>query len=49
MSAQDPTDEFTTLCVRRSTKDRLNSLKPFDSMSWDEFTRELADNYEKEE
>ncbi len=38
---------FTSLPVRKRTKERLESLKPFDSLSWDEFAEELADTYEE--
>lgn len=44
--AQSQADPFTSLGVRESTADRLRDLKPFDSMSWDEFLAEMADNYE---
>lgn len=47
MSTDDT--QFTTLCVRPSTKERLEDLRPFDSMSWDEFVVELADRYEHAE
>jgi len=40
--------EFTTLCIRKSTKDRLESIKPFESLSWDEFIENMADSYDGE-
>jgi len=42
-------DEFTTLCLRRGVKERLETLKPYESVSWTEFAHELADVYEKNE
>ena len=39
--------EHTTLSLRRNVKSRLESLKPYDSMSWTEFVEELADVYEE--
>lgn len=44
-----PVDEdgYTTVCVRKSTKQRLESLKPFESISWTEFFEELAEGYEE--
>jgi len=42
--SQDP---FTSLGVRESTAGRLDDLKPYESMSWDEWVNELADVYEK--
>lgn len=46
MVDSDP-DDFTSVCLRRGTKDRLEDLKPSDSMSYDEFLGDLADVYEK--
>ena len=46
--AQSQTDPFTSLGVRRSTADRLEEIKPYESMSWDEFLAEMADTYEKD-
>lgn len=40
-------DSFSTLPLRRRTKERLESLKPFESLSWTEFAEELADAYEE--
>lgn len=48
MSTQSA-DQFTTLCLRRGTKERLESLKPFESMSYDEFAQHLADVFEEHE
>ena len=36
----------TTVGLSQSTKNKLESLKPFNSMSYDEFLSELADQYE---
>lgn len=47
--AQSQTDPFTSLGVRRSTAERLGEIKPYDSMSWDEFLAEMADIYENEQ
>lgn len=47
MSTQNSdADGFTTVCVRKSTKRRLESLKPFESLSWTEFMEEMAETYE---
>ena len=46
MPAEDTAQEYTTLNVRRRTHRRLEALKPYDSMSYDEFLGELADAYE---
>lgn len=45
MSAR--TDRFTTLSIKESTKSRLETLRPYSSMSWSEFAEELADVYEE--
>jgi len=37
----------TTVGLNKSTKRRLDSLKPYDTMSYDEFVSELADVYER--
>lgn len=47
MSTKQDSDGFTTLCLRRGVKSRLESLKPYESMSWTEFADELADTYEE--
>jgi hypothetical protein len=47
--AQSQADPFTSLGVRQSTADRLRDVKPYESMSWDEFLAEMADTYEKEQ
>ena len=39
--------ERTTIGLTRSTHSRLSELKPYDSMSFDEFVGELADHYER--
>lgn len=37
----------TTLWVSKETASRLEDMKPFDSLSWDEWLVELADHYEE--
>jgi hypothetical protein len=37
---------YTTVTVTRDTHRRLDDLKPYESMSYDEFLSELADDYE---
>lgn len=37
----------TTLWVSKETASRLEEMKPFDSLSWDEWLVELADHYEE--
>lgn len=37
------TTETTNIRVHRSTHRRIKSLKPYDSLSFDEFLNELAD------
>jgi len=44
--ARTQDDPFTSLGARRSTVDRLKEIKPYESMSWDEFLAEMADVYE---
>jgi hypothetical protein len=39
--------ERTSLGVRRQTHTRLDDLKPYESISWDEFLHEMADVYEE--
>jgi hypothetical protein len=39
--------EWTTIGVQPPTKRRLEELKPYGSMSFDEFLGELADHYEE--
>lgn len=47
MSSQNQNqNQFTTVCIRRGTKNRLEALMPYESMSWDEFADVLADTYE---
>jgi predicted CopG family antitoxin len=36
---------FTTLTVRRETHRELEKLKPYQSMSFDELIREMAESY----
>ena len=38
----------TTMSVHRDVHERLDSLKPYDSMSYSEFLDELADVYENQ-
>lgn len=47
MSAQGETRSHTTLWVSKETAARLDELKPFESLSWDEWLAELADSYEE--
>lgn len=49
MSESACATEHTTLSVRRETKSRLESLRPYDSLSWTEFVEKLADIYEERE
>lgn len=37
----------TTLWVSKETASRLEELKPYNSLTWDEWLAELADNYEE--
>lgn len=46
MSNSQYATDHTTVSVRRDVKARLESLKPYESMSWTEFVEELADHYE---
>lgn len=39
----------TTLWVRKETAARLEDLKPYESLSWDEWLAELASFYETRE
>ncbi|WP_338738403.1 hypothetical protein [Haloplanus salilacus] len=47
--AQSQDDPFTSLGARRSTVDHLEEIKPYESMSWDEFLAEMAEVYENRE
>lgn len=40
---------YTTISVHEETRDRVKKLKPFDSMSYNEFLQEMADVYEEEQ
>lgn len=40
--------DWTTVSVRRPVAERLESLKPYESLSYSEFLDELCDAYEKE-
>lgn len=39
----------TSIGVQRSTKRRLEDVRQWDSLSWDEFLQHLADVYEEHE
>lgn len=39
---------FTTVSVTEEVRKRLESLKPFSSMSYSEFLSHMADHYEEE-
>lgn len=39
----------TTVTIQESTHERLKEVKPYESLSWDEFLRELADEYAGDE
>lgn len=43
--ATNPSDS-TTVRVTRPVKKRLDRLKPYNSMSYNEFLSEMADTYE---
>lgn len=43
------TSQRTSLGLRCKTRERLENIKPYDSLSWDEFLNELADTYEEYE
>lgn len=47
MSAQAGDQSHTTLWVRKETAERLDEMKPYESITWDEWLAELAENYEK--
>jgi len=49
MSAQGEQRTHTTLWVSKETASRLEDLTPFESVTWDEWLAELADNYENQE
>lgn len=38
----------TTVEIKRNLHQRLEGLRPYDSMSWHEFIEEMADVYEHE-
>lgn len=46
MPADPDERSHTTLWVRRETAARLEGMKPYHSITWDEFLSELADTYE---
>lgn len=41
-----PSSEFTSLGIKRPTKERFEAAKPYGSISHDEFVSELLDRYE---
>lgn len=47
MSVETEQRSHTTLWVSKETATRLENLKPFDSLTWDEWLSELADTYEE--
>jgi hypothetical protein len=47
--AQSQDDPFTSLAARKSTVARLKEVRPYESVSWDEFLAEMADVYENRE
>jgi len=46
MSAEADQRTHTTLWVSKETASRLEEMKPFDSLTWDEWLAEMADSYE---
>jgi hypothetical protein len=48
MSAEDPPSEWTSLGIRRSVHSRLEELKPYESMSFNDLLDDMADSYEGE-
>lgn len=47
MSAEGQQRTHTTLWVSKDTASRLEDLKPFSTLTWDEWLATLADNYEE--
>jgi hypothetical protein len=47
MAATDSENTHTTLWVSKELRDRLDELKPYDSLSWEEFLSDVADVYEE--
>ena len=47
MPTQTEERTHTTLWVSKDTASRLDAMKPFESLSWDEFLDELADIYQE--
>ena len=48
MSADtDESPRATTVSVHRETRDRLRSLKPYESMSFNDLLVDMADSYEE--
>jgi hypothetical protein len=44
----DESRRATTMSVHRDTRDRLESLKPYDSMSFNDLLVDMADEYEED-
>jgi len=42
----DKNHDFTTLSIHRETHSRLEDMKPYESVSFDEFINVLMDSYE---
>lgn len=49
MSATDGERSHTNLWVSKELRDRLDEMKPYESLTWDEFLADVADSYEKHE
>ncbi|MDS0220868.1 hypothetical protein NDI54_05805 [Haloarcula sp. S1AR25-5A] len=47
MSAEADQQTHTTLWVSKDLAGRLEEMKPYDSLTWDEWLAELADIYEE--
>lgn len=48
MAQAEGDDPWSSIPARESLKSRLDSLKPYESMSWGELIHEMADSYEQE-
>ena len=44
----DESRRATTMSVHRDTRDRLESLKPYDSMPFNDLLVDMADEYEED-
>lgn len=49
MPAEAEQRSHTNLWVSKKTASRLDDLKPYQSLTWDEWLAELADEYENRE